>query len=68
MKVSEVLNPPDERTEQGTQHVLAGTAKSAKQAAAAREVHGRGKIRSSKPQRDPGPLFAPSKPDQPSLF
>lgn len=56
-----------DKTNQGMQIVLPGTERSARQAAAAREQRNHGKMRSAKPQREPGGMFAIEKPE-PSLL
>lgn len=60
--------PTTEHTDQGEQIVLPGAERSARQAAAARENQGRGKLRPRKPQKDPGGLFATNETEQPELF
>jgi hypothetical protein len=57
-----------ERTAQGTQIVLQGAERSARQAMAAREHDGRGMLRAKKPQRPPGGLFDPPEVPEPELF
>jgi hypothetical protein len=57
-----------ERTDQGEQIVLPGAERSARQAAAAREATGSGKLRARKPQLPPGDLFAVQTPAHPDLF
>ena len=56
--------PATEKTEQGEQFVLPGAEQSARQAAAAREAEGHGKIVSEVPQQAPGGLFEPPEPGQ----
>jgi len=62
------LCPPDETTAQGMQPVLAGTGRSARQAAAARNAAGHGKIRPRAAQLPPGGLFEPAERRHPDLF
>jgi hypothetical protein len=61
--------PVIEPTDQGDQIVIPGGERSAIQAAAARNAAGRGRMRSRRPQRDPGGLFEPDPyPVQQRLF
>lgn len=61
--------PVIEPTDQGDQIVIPGGERSAVQAAAARNAAGRGRMRSRRPQRDPGGLFEPDPyPVQQRLF
>lgn len=59
--------PPDEKTDQGQQIVIRWAGRSARQAAAAREAAGHGKIQPKAPQLPAGGMFDPGRP-QPDLF
>lgn len=57
-----------DRTAQGLQCVLPGAERSARQAMAAREAAGHGRIPPRVPQLPAGGLFEPREPEQPDLF
>jgi hypothetical protein len=56
-----------EQTEQGPQQVIPGAERSAHQATAARNAQGHGRIRARKPQQEPGGVFAPRRPSEPTF-
>lgn len=60
--------PAVERTEQGIQVIMPGAERSARQAMAAREAAGHGRIAPRAPQTEPGGLFAPLVPNERGLF